>query len=396
MSELITVSQATTASMHILQVVRQYRPMIGGLEEAVRNLSVELARSNGFSVSVLTLDRSFRNPVARLADAEVIDGIPVRRIPYIGSSRYPVAPAVLRHVQDADLVHVHGIDFFFDFLALTKVFHRKPLVASTHGGFFHTAFAGNLKRLFFRHVTRRSARAYSAICASSESDGTLFAAIAPDKVEIIENGVAVDKWRDAASIDLRKSIIAIGRFSENKRLAALIETVDALNRLDSAWQLTIVGQESDLSADDLRQFIRRTKRGGTIRVHTNVSDAGIADLIAGTSYIASASQFEGFGLAAVEGMSAGLVPLLSPIPPFRKLISESGAGAIIDFEKPEQAAQRILAVHAELARNHHVPRRACVEFAGRYGWGTVAAKMATVYRRAIAERSGQTSILVSG
>ena len=33
-------------------------------------------------------------------------------------------------------------------------------------------------------------------------------------------------------------------------------------------------------------------------------------------------------MAAVEGMSAGLVPLLSDIPPFRRLVARTGLGMI--------------------------------------------------------------------
>ena len=36
--------------------------------------------------------------------------------------------------------------------------------------------------------------------------------------------------------------------------------------------------------------------------------------------VASASEYEGFGVAAVEGMSAGLFPVLSDIPTFRNLV----------------------------------------------------------------------------
>jgi len=324
----------------------------------------------------------------------VIDGIPVRRIPYSGSSRYPFAPAVMRHIGEADVVHVHGIDFFFDFLALTKMFHRKPLVASTHGGFFHTEFAGNFKKLFFRQVTRRTARAYSAICASSENDGALFATIAPDKVVVIENGVAIEKWLELTNNKLKKSIIAIGRFSENKRLGALITTIAALNRLDAGWTLTIAGQESDLSSDELQA--KANASGVKVEVVANPSDQVIADLIGRSSYIASASRFEGFGISVIEGMGAGLVPLLSPIPPFEKLIHNAGAGLIVDFEDSELAAIAIIATHRALAQNHDELRRACIRFTSRFAWSAVAAKFAGIYRRAAAERGSQTSIFVSG
>jgi alpha-1,3-mannosyltransferase len=52
-----------------------------------------------------------------LAAIDDLDDIEIARIPYFGSSRYPIALSVLRHIKEADPVHVHAIDFFFDYFA---------------------------------------------------------------------------------------------------------------------------------------------------------------------------------------------------------------------------------------------------------------------------------------
>jgi alpha-1,3-mannosyltransferase len=101
---------------------------------------------------------------------ETIDGVEIIRISYWGSPRYPIAPRVLRYIRAADIVHVHGIDFFFDFLAITKVLHRRRLVVSTHGCFFHTNYASSLKSIWFRTVTSMSMRAYAGVAAISSAD----------------------------------------------------------------------------------------------------------------------------------------------------------------------------------------------------------------------------------
>lgn len=119
----------------IVQVVRQYPPGRGGLEDVVSSLSRELLQ-RGFRVRVVTLDRLFSDPGKTLPAREVIDGVEVVRVPYRGSSRYPLAFSAFRHIRDADLVHVHGVDFFFDALALGRFLHGAPMVATTHGGFF--------------------------------------------------------------------------------------------------------------------------------------------------------------------------------------------------------------------------------------------------------------------
>src|SRR5688572_9507707 len=102
--------------MRITHVVRQFHPAIGGMEDVVW----QLARTqvlNGHTVRVVTLDRLFEAPPsARLPRHDTLAGIDIIRIPFVGSTRYPLAFSALKFIRTADVVHVHGLDFFFDYL----------------------------------------------------------------------------------------------------------------------------------------------------------------------------------------------------------------------------------------------------------------------------------------
>src|SRR5262249_50857585 len=151
-------------------------------------------RKCGVEAEVLTLNRDFRDPRVRLPGRDVVEGVPVRRIGYAGSRRYPIAPGALRHLRGFDIVHVHAVDFFCDFLAWTAPVHRKPLAISTHGGFFHTSFARSLKQYYFRTVTRASLTRYSRVFACSAADAATFAPVAAQRLRVIENAVDTRKF----------------------------------------------------------------------------------------------------------------------------------------------------------------------------------------------------------
>ena len=123
--------------------------------------------ARGYRARVVTLDRLFSSPDGRLDATETIDGIEIVRIPWSGPSRYPLAPQIFRHLSDADLVHVHAVDFFFDALAWGKPLHGRPMIATTHGGFFHTAKYAALKKIWFQTATRLSALAYNRLISCS-------------------------------------------------------------------------------------------------------------------------------------------------------------------------------------------------------------------------------------
>ncbi|MBE7248114.1 MAG: glycosyltransferase family 4 protein, partial [Actinomycetospora chiangmaiensis] len=299
------------APLSILHVVRQFLPNRGGLEDFVANLAREQARL-GHKVRVLTLDRLFSAPDDRLPARETLEGIDIERLPYFGSPRYPVAPSVFRHLGDADLVHVHAIDFFFDAFALARPIHRRPMVATTHGGFFHTSAHSRLKKLWFEGPTRMSVRAYEAIVACSDSDARLFQGIVPGGVEVIQNGVDLDKFAAAASPEPQRALLTIGRFARNKRLDRLLATLQVLNAGGPDWRLRIVGVPSDVTAEALTDQIDRMGLAGAVTLHTGLDAPAVRDLIGRSSLFVSASEYEGFGIALIEALSAGLVPVAHP------------------------------------------------------------------------------------
>ena len=366
--------------MKVAHVVRQFYPGVGGLEEMVRNLAIEQKRGGSIEPRVLTLNRVFRLPAETLDAHSQVDGIAVERLGYRGSERYPLCPQVLKSIAAADLVHVHGIDFFFDYLALTRVLHGKPLVASTHGGFFHSNFAPRLKQAYFQTVTRASTLAYRQLVATSHSDGASFAAIVPDaRLRVIENGVDVDKFAGAGSATHVPSLLYFGRWASNKGLIQILERFAAIQRrAPEPWTLTIAGTPYDLSEADLTARAAELDVATHVRFFAAPKTEEIRSLIADSSYFVCFSRHEGFGLSAVEAISAGLVPILSDIPPFRRLVDRAGSGLLLDASvSDDEAAAAILSLHETL--DYVRVRRALQVHSREYAWGSVADCYADVY-----------------
>lgn len=367
--------------LRVTHVVRQFYPSIGGMEEVVLNIARQQREHHAHVPHIITLDRLFRNTRAPLPARDVIEGIPITRLPFYGSSRYPLCPAVRQHLGDTDLIHVHGVDFFFDYLAAIRPFHRLPLIASTHGGFFHTAFASRLKKLYFESITRASALAYDKVVATSDNDGDVFRRIVPaSKMLVIENGVNIEKYSDQSSLHPTRTLIYFGRWSENKGLLDTLNWFQALLARQKGWHLIIAGREYDLTATTLQSAIAQKNLAAHVTVVAQPSDAALAKLIAQASYFICQSRHEGFGIAPIEAMSAGLIPLLSDIPPFRNLITQSGLGLVL---KPdEEAAQitRLLEMHAQNATAHSNMRATAQAFVERYHWKHVADKYVALYQ----------------
>ncbi|NVN37005.1 glycosyltransferase family 4 protein [Komagataeibacter swingsii] len=381
--------------MKVLHICRQFSPSVGGLEDSLLNLARSQRQDMGIDAQVLTLDSVFGRP-GRLPHRDMVDGIPVIRIPWRGSTRYPLAPQVLRHIGAFDLLHVHAIDFFFDFLAWTWPFHRKTMIASTHGGFFHTGALRRIKEIWFRTITPVSVRAYKRIVACSYSDADMFRTVAAGRLLTIENGINQARFRDAASHKPGRTILAFGRFAVHKRLRLLFQLVALLRRENPEWKLIVAGQDSNLTVADLRRQAQACGITDALRIVSGPSDAALRDLMGEASFFGCLSAHEGFGLAAVEAMSAGLVPILSNITPFARLMQQGAAGVMVDPDNLAPGAREVEALAASLPDTADALRARNMEVASHYDWNSVAQEYVRLYQQVLGQAGSRPVMAAAG
>ena len=68
-----------------------------------------------------------------------------------------------------------------------------------------------------------------------------------------------------------------------------------------------------------------------VEIIEGASDDELLELMADSQYFVSASEYEGFGLSALEAMAAGRIPVLNHIPSFVKMINNDEMGILLTF-----------------------------------------------------------------
>jgi alpha-1,3-mannosyltransferase len=342
--------------MKIAMLVRQYYPSIGGMETHVASLARTL-QQRGHKVDVFTLDHIFKRPGA-LPHEEKIDAIQVTRWPFLGFQRFfaPIGkPAAL---TGYDVVHVHGVDGMFEFAARLPRRPGQALVATTHGLFFHTRWMAPLKRAYFYAITARLCPRFDAIIANSTPDAEW---VAPyhRKVVIIPN--AVEPL--ARTMAEGASLLTVGRLAEHKRVPLLLEAL-AMAPLRKA-RLHVVGPEWGVSVEALRAYAARLGVQDRVTFHGKVSAAVLERIVADCACFVSASRYEGFGMAMIEAMGAGLLPAVQANASYRELIMAAQMGRATDFTHPLSAAEDVAKVMQSVTP---AARRNAIAFAARYSW----------------------------
>lgn len=309
----------------VAQVCRVGAPHEGGMERVVAGLARAL-QVRGHQVEVFTLDEG---PDGRPLSEGRFEDVQYRRLGRRGPRRYPFARGLTRAVRGFDLVHVHGLDGLADTLVSAR---PAPVGISTHGGYFHTSRNRWIKEIALRTWTRRTLQRADAVWYTSEADRARLAA-ASVVGEVVANGVEVGRY---AGIERRPEPgrwLVFGRVDVHKGLA---DVLAVLARVDA--HVDVVGPEAHPGLlDALRAEAHRLGVSDRVQFWGHQEDAG--PWIARAELALFPSRYEGFGVALVELMGAGLVPVVSPIPAFDAIVTPGIHGFLLDWSDPIGASR---------------------------------------------------------
>jgi len=371
--------------MKILQIARQYLPSTGGVESSVDGLSHAL-QDAGHIVSIVTLKKIFGTGEVAPTKS-VVNGLNVTRIGHWGSRRYPVAPSVLSHVNGSDLLHIHAVDFFVDFLNATRAFHRRPIVLSTHGGFFHTLRLAWVKTAYFRTITRQTLKHVAAVVCISDHDYEIFSSIvSKEKLHLVRNGVQMETYVNVKKTITPGLLVGIGRVSQNKGIERLIHAVAELRKTHSNVQLIWAGPDEEDRIAQLRNLAERAGVSNSVKFTGRVEITELERLLSRANLFVSGASYEGYGLSMIEAMSSGTVPVVTRVGIHPEVIHNGKTGFIVDCDTVSLIDGLRVALNLEPSALANMGQQAR-ELSAQCTWRRAADEYLAIYDLVLAEAS---------
>lgn len=318
--------------MKILHVITSLRT--GGAEKLMVDLLPKI-RDFGCDVELLLIDGTPTLFKEKLESK----GIKIFDLGIGGSLYSPVKfGRLLKFLRNNkyDIIHTHLIQPQI-YCAIARVISSAKFCTTEHNT---TNSRRNWK--WYAPIDRYMYNQYdSVICISDKTKDLLidFIGKTKAKIDIVYNGIDTNLYKNATTGDLEKenygcsiALIQVAAFRHQKDQDTSIK---ALCHLPESYHLYLVGD--GVRRRDLEELSKTL--GVEKRVHFLGIRKDVPNLLKASDIVIMSSHWEGFGLAAVEGMAAGKPVIASDVDGLKQVVE--GAGILFSPGDDMQLAQII-------------------------------------------------------
>lgn len=238
----------------------------------------------------------------------------------------------LPRLNSFDFVDVLGIPYFHILpLRLRQAFHRMrwgvTIWEAWHDYAYLSGLWGPVSSAAFRWAIRMATKGEHVVIVGSKRTAKAlqdYYGVCPARMHISPPGVVFGSPPLPNPTATRSDCIFVGRLDAYKRVADLLDAIYLLRKRGLLVTVDIVGDGA--SGLELRERARLLRLEGQVRFHGFVSEEVKRNLSSASRVFVMPSEREGFSIATLEGIAAGLCPLVAR--PKRE--EEFGVGDLIE------------------------------------------------------------------
>ncbi len=394
--------------MKILHVPNAYFPVSGGAEHLCRRVSEGMARL-GHQVRVLTADVGsgeayYRYGVARVRAPrqEVLNGVEIHRIAY-GRILYPVAGWFDRLPGGAFLAKrlttLSSRTFARSIEAEIRAYSPDVVMTLPH-------MVTNVQCVFRAHEKKTFPLVFLPLlheehvqAPSKELRDSLFRAdaviaVTDYEAEVLVRvcGIPSEKvftgWLGAdlpasQAFEKKKSVLFLGRISEEKGVSALLEAMETVWQKEADAELVVAGPRTSTSPSIEGEIASLQNQGRRIRYAGQVSEEEKSRLLSAASCLVLPSKGESFGMVFLEAWANSVPVVAWDFPVFHSFIESGKDGLLVspgDTKELGRAILRILDDRPAAMAMGSAGRR---KVEARFQWDVVVSRYLEAYEYAI-------------
>lgn len=368
--------------MNIIHIINALE--VGGAERLLVD-TLPVMKSMGHNIKVVLLFSTGSNFEKQLLDAGIdVEALDLKR----GAYDPRIISRLYRYMADADVVHSHLFPSQY-WAALTHCLRRHSVLVTTEHSTSNTRTRYWLTSLLDRCIYGM----YDGIICISDATAHFMQQRAPKHVmiEVIENGIKLPSAEELhKSISKRSNIVEklpedafvvlqVARFSDQKNQDCVIRALPLLpqnvhivfagygKRLEECKQLA-----KSLHVDDRTYFLGMRE---DIAQLWSIADIGVMS-----------SHWEGFGLAAVEGMAYGKPVIASNVPGLAEVIGNNNL--LFEPNSEQQFADIVMRFYNDPTYKEEC-KKACIAQANKFDIKTMAMRYINFYNKILEKKKAK-------
>lgn len=208
------------------------------------------------------------------------------------------------------------------FTIFINIFLKKKLFFISHGFLFHNNAQSLFKNLYFKIVSKVLFR-FMTIVTVSKNDSNICEKFGVKNYHEILHGI-----KKVESKEKIYDFIAVGRNVPHKRLSDYVEFCNLIQKEHQDFSSILVTDERSLT------------KTSNPKIFSNLLDEDLELLLAQSKYALSFSTYEGFGLAMLEAVSAGAIPICYANDSFKSIFKD--VPELLFYELEPQAAIKVV------------------------------------------------------
>ena len=317
----------------------------------------------------------------------------------VQASRWPTLQPEVRIAWEQTVLPVvavrAGLDLLHCPVLVQPLLCPVPTVITVHDLIFlrYPDRFPRLKRLYLTALagaSLRRARRIIAVSTATKRDLTALLGIAPGRITVVPNGVDLARFTPqppAAVVAFRRahdvpdrSILYLGTLEPRKNLPTLLRAYAAV-RAELGDVPLLIGGGKGWFYDEIFRVVRELglDDGRAVRFLGYVPDADLPMWYNSATVFVYPSEYEGFGLPALEALACGLPVIAADRSALPEVVGD--AGLLVDPHSVAALAAALRAVLTDTALATRL-RAAGPQQAAHFPWTRAAHETLAVYRAA--------------
>ena len=382
--------------MKVLQVVPSLAPEWGGPVKVVNELAGALEVMGVSSEIISAQGRRVGNPETVTNDIPIhlFETGPIARL---WTAHTPgLKKTLARKIPDFDLVHIQELWHYPGYIASKIARSRNvPYIVTIHGELneWNLQQKRLKKQIYMTAIQRGILQKSAALHAITQAESNRIRQLEIETpVAMIPNGIHTEEFENLPDrsqfvsrypeLENRLIVLFLGRIQQKKGLDILAQAFGNLVRTRHDVRLVVAGPDEDNTLTEIKTILKsqgaleKAVFPGMLTGEQKLEALSAADIFALTSYS------EGFSVALLEALSAGLPLVITDECNFPE-VGDSRAGFVVRPNDSETASALMsLLDSADLRREMSENARRLVR--SNYTWERIAEKMFTLYENVIA------------